>query len=47
VHLVSLWLDEFIEFTVSQLVLVPWTSSYEPFGDPGVARDALPRTSGV
>jgi len=32
VHLVSLWLDEFIEFTVSQLVLVPWTSSYEPFG---------------
>jgi methionine sulfoxide reductase heme-binding subunit len=32
VHLISLWLDEFIEFTLSQLVLVPWTSSYEPFG---------------
>ena len=32
VHLVSLWLDEFIQFTLSQLVLVPWTSSYEPFG---------------
>jgi sulfoxide reductase heme-binding subunit YedZ len=32
VHLISLWLDEFIEFTVSQLLLLPWTSSYEPFG---------------
>jgi methionine sulfoxide reductase heme-binding subunit len=32
VHLVSLWIDEFIEFTVSQLLLAPWTSSYEPFG---------------
>ena len=32
VHLISLWLEEFIEFTVSQLLLVPWTSSYEPFG---------------
>ena len=32
VHLLALWLDEFIEFTVSQLLLVPWTASYEPFG---------------
>jgi sulfoxide reductase heme-binding subunit YedZ len=32
VHLSALWLDEFIEFTAAQLLLTPWTSSYEPFG---------------
>jgi len=31
VHLVALWADNFVEFTASQLLLVPWTSSYEPF----------------
>jgi sulfoxide reductase heme-binding subunit YedZ len=31
-HLLALWLDEFIEFSWAQLLLVPWTSSYEPFG---------------
>ncbi|MDQ4000474.1 MAG: ferric reductase-like transmembrane domain-containing protein [Actinomycetota bacterium] len=32
VHLSALWLDEFIQFTAAQLLLMPWTSSYEPFG---------------
>ncbi|MDQ3926479.1 MAG: hypothetical protein M3272_05770 [Actinomycetota bacterium] len=32
VHLLALWLDAFVEFTVAQLVLVPWTASYEPLG---------------
>jgi sulfoxide reductase heme-binding subunit YedZ len=31
VHLVSLWADNFVEFTPSQLLLLPWTSVYEPF----------------
>ncbi len=31
VHLVTLWADDFVEFTTSQLLFVPWTSSYEPF----------------
>jgi len=31
VHLVALWADDFVEFTASQLLIVPWTSSYEPF----------------
>ena len=31
VHLVALWADDFVEFTASQLLLVPWTSAYEPF----------------
>jgi DMSO/TMAO reductase YedYZ heme-binding membrane subunit len=31
VHLVALWADNFVEFTASQLLLVLWTSSYEPF----------------
>ena len=31
VHLVALWADDFIEFDWRQLLLVPWTSSYEPF----------------
>lgn len=31
VHLVALWADAFVEFTPSQLLLLPWTSAYEPF----------------
>ena len=31
VHLVALWADDFVEFTASQLLIVPWTSSYGPF----------------
>lgn len=31
VHLVALWADEFVEFTILQLLLLPWTSVYEPF----------------
>jgi sulfoxide reductase heme-binding subunit YedZ len=31
VRLVALWADDFVEFTTSQLLIVPWTSSYEPF----------------
>ena len=31
VHLVALWADDFVEFTLSQLLLLPWTSVYEPF----------------
>jgi len=31
VHLVTLWADDFVEFTASQLLIVPWTSSYKPF----------------
>ncbi len=30
VHLVSLWLDSYVQFSWSQLLLVPWTSSYRP-----------------
>ena len=30
VHLATLWADDFIEFTWTQLLLVPWTSEYEP-----------------
>jgi sulfoxide reductase heme-binding subunit YedZ len=32
VHLLALWLDEFVEFTLAQLLLAPWTASYEPLG---------------
>jgi methionine sulfoxide reductase heme-binding subunit len=32
IHLLALWLDEFIQFSWAQLLLVPWTASYEPFG---------------
>lgn len=31
VHLVALWADDFVEFTPSQLLLLPWTSVYDPF----------------
>jgi sulfoxide reductase heme-binding subunit YedZ len=31
VHLISLWLDTFVQFSLAQLLLVPWTSSYRPF----------------
>lgn len=31
VHLVALWTDDFVEFTWSQLLFLPWTSGYEPF----------------
>lgn len=31
VHLVALWADDFVEFTPAQLLLLPWTSVYEPF----------------
>jgi len=30
VHLAALWTDDFVEFTPSQLLLLPWTSEYEP-----------------
>jgi DMSO/TMAO reductase YedYZ heme-binding membrane subunit len=31
VHLVSLWLDTFVQFSWVQLLLAPWTASYRPF----------------
>jgi sulfoxide reductase heme-binding subunit YedZ len=31
VHLGALWADDFVEFAWRQLLLTPWTSSYEPF----------------
>jgi sulfoxide reductase heme-binding subunit YedZ len=31
VHLVSLWLDTFVQFSWAQLLLVPWTAGYRPF----------------
>jgi methionine sulfoxide reductase heme-binding subunit len=31
-HLLALWLDDFIDFTLSQLLLVPWTATYAPLG---------------
>jgi sulfoxide reductase heme-binding subunit YedZ len=31
VHLVSLWLDTFVQFSWIQLLLAPWTASYRPF----------------
>jgi sulfoxide reductase heme-binding subunit YedZ len=30
VHLTSLWLDTFIQFSWTQLLLAPWTASYRP-----------------
>ena len=30
VHLVALWADDFVQFTPAQLLLLPWTSVYEP-----------------
>ena len=30
VHLVALWLDSFVQFSWTQLLLTPWTSSYRP-----------------
>ncbi|HET7272782.1 MAG TPA: ferric reductase-like transmembrane domain-containing protein [Rubrobacter sp.] len=31
VHLISLWLDTFVQFSWVQLLLAPWTASYRPF----------------
>jgi methionine sulfoxide reductase heme-binding subunit len=31
VHLTSLWLDTFVQFSWVQLLLAPWTASYRPF----------------
>jgi sulfoxide reductase heme-binding subunit YedZ len=31
VHLISLWLDTFIQYSWVQLLLAPWTASYRPF----------------
>jgi DMSO/TMAO reductase YedYZ heme-binding membrane subunit len=31
VHLVSLWLDTFVQLSWAQLLLAPWTASYRPF----------------
>jgi sulfoxide reductase heme-binding subunit YedZ len=31
VHLVSLWLDTFVDFSWAQLLALPWTSGYRPF----------------
>jgi sulfoxide reductase heme-binding subunit YedZ len=31
VHLVSLWLDTFVDFSWAQLLALPWTSHYRPF----------------
>jgi len=31
VHLISLWLDTFVQFSWAQLLLVPWTANYRPF----------------
>ncbi|MGI9050951.1 MAG: ferric reductase-like transmembrane domain-containing protein [Rubrobacteraceae bacterium] len=30
-HLTALWLDSFVTFSWTQLLLTPWTSSYRPF----------------
>jgi sulfoxide reductase heme-binding subunit YedZ len=30
VHLTSLWLDSYVQFSWTQLLLLPWTSSYRP-----------------
>jgi sulfoxide reductase heme-binding subunit YedZ len=30
VHLISLWLDSYVQFSWTQLLLLPWTSNYRP-----------------